>query len=572
MSQRKLKKIRQENAVSQVKEPVVVIQGIWQIIRENILFLVAVVVVSALIYANGWAANFVSDDYATIPNNPDITNFVTTMKLTPNIVSMSNTIIANMFGISSSIAFHVFNSIVFALVLITMFVLIYQMMGKTLAIMSVSLFAVHPIHVEAITWISGKPYSLFSFFSLIVLSSLILLFNKKGKKYLWLSLLNLIFCFKTDSTRTLGLVVFVIPLVVLYGDFLKGLKIDWVKVFLIGGALMALILFLVWPNIVNRVNTVNSGYNSSESVFYDPFFQYPTAMAKYLQLLYLPIDLTLYHTMFVLPTWLNWAILLSFATCIIYFHFRNKRMSFALLFIFAGAAASMAPVKVSWLVAERYMFFGSIGFCLFLAIILEDIYYRFKYVAYGLLVGILVFYSVRLFFRNIDWQTNHNLWVNTCQVSPNSHNAWNNIGDDYDKLKQYDNAVKGFTQSTVVKPNYADAYHNRANIFFKTGRLDLARDSYNTALHYSPGLYQTYLSLVQIDLMEKKLDLALTHAQEALKISPSDPQAGYVLAIVYSQMGQIDAANIVLNKILELYPNYSLAAQALTQLNAIPKK
>ncbi len=572
MSQRKLKKIRQETAVSIVKVPTKVVTGIRQIIKENYLYLLAVIFVSVLIYANGLAANFVSDDYATIPNNPDITSISATAKTSFNFVNMSNAVIANMFGIGSSVPFHVFNSIVFALVLVMMFVLIYQMMGKTLALISVALFTVHPIHVEAVTWISGKPYSLLSFFALLVLSSLILFFNKKDKKYIWLALINLIFCFKTDSTRTLGLVVFVIPLLVLYGDFLKGLKIDWGKVLLIGGVVVTLILILVWPNIVSRVNTVNSGYNSSESVFYNPLFQYPTAMAKYLQLLFLPIDLTLYHTMFVFPTWLNWAILLSFVTCIVYFHFRDRRVSFALLFIFAGAAASMAPVKVSWLVAERYMFFGSIGFCLFLAIIIEDIYYRFKYLAYGLMVGILVFYSVRLFFRNIDWQTNHNLWVNTCQVSPNSHNAWNNIGDDYDKLKQYDNAIKGFTQSTVVKPNYADAYHNRANIFFKTGRLDLARDSYNTALYYSPTLYQTYLSLVQIDLMEKKYDLALNHAQGALKIAPSDPQAGYVLAIVYSQMGQIDAAKVVLNKILELYPNYTLAAQALTQLNGLIKK
>jgi tetratricopeptide (TPR) repeat protein len=134
----------------------------------------------------------------------------------------------------------------------------------------------------------------------------------------------------------------------------------------------------------------------------------------------------------------------------------------------------------------------------------------------------LVLYSARIFFRNIDWNTNHNLWVNTCQVSPNSHNAWNNIGDDYDKLAsaettndgkltQYYNAIKGFTQSTVIKPNYADAYHNRANIFFKIGRLDLARDSYETAIYYSPNLYQTYLSLTQIDLMQNNLQLAYQH-------------------------------------------------------------
>ena len=171
--------------------------------------------------------------------------------------------------------------------------------------------------------------------------------------------------------------------------------------------------------------------------------------------------------------------------------------------------------------------------------------------------------------RNVDWQTNHNLWVNTCQVSSNSHNAWNNIGDDYDKLKDYANAIKGFTQSTIVKPNYADAYHNRANIFYKVGRLDLARESYNTALSFNPSLYQTYMSLIQIDLAEKKFDLALTHAQTAVQIQPNDPQPTYVLAVVYAQVGRTDEAEKILVNLLQQVPNYEPAKQALVQLKNI---
>jgi hypothetical protein len=51
-------------------------------------------------------------------------------------------------------------------------------------------------------------------------------------------------------------------------------------------------IVVAWPNITRRINIVNSGYNSTESIFYNPFFQYPTGVSKYLQLLWFPADLT----------------------------------------------------------------------------------------------------------------------------------------------------------------------------------------------------------------------------------------------------------------------------------------
>lgn len=274
--------------------------------------------------------------------------------------------------------------------------------------------------------------------------------------------------------------------------------------------------------------------------------------------------------MYIFPTWLNWSIILSYLGIMIYSFYKDKRYFFGLSFFIVVILPSMAPVKVSWLVAERYAFLASLGFCLILGLLLTDLFEKYKYATVAILSLITVLFSYRTISRNIDWQTNHNLWVNTCQVSPNSHNAWNNIGDDYDKLKQYDNAVKGFTQSTIVKPNYADAYHNRANIFFKTGRLDLARDSYNTALYYSPGLTQTYLSLTQIDLMEGKLDLALQHATTAYQQDPTSVQNAYVLAIVYAQSGNKQKSVELLKNILRVQPDFKLAIDALRQIEALP--
>jgi hypothetical protein len=535
---------------------------VWQTIKENWVFLAVMSIVITLIYLNSLNGDFVSDDYATILHNPDIATWKYAFT-SGGTTYFIHAMIAKIFGVFP-LPYHLFNTVLYIATCWLAFVFIDNLFGKKVAMVTMIIFAVHPIHVEAVSWISGKGYLIIAFYTFVSMLALIKYSETKKWLYLWVAIGSFILNFLNDKPRPFSLFLIIALYLLVRKVDLKNNRIFKMWPYFIGLAIVGVIL--AWPYIIARISVVNGGYNASESIFYNPFFQYPTGVSKYLQMLWFPTDLTLYHTMYTFPVWLNWAILLTYIVATIYFFFKNRPYFFALAFIMAGVLPSIMPVKVSWLVAERYMFLGSLGWCLFVGLILVDIGRRYKLLM-PILLGVVVAYSsVRVVMRNSDWQTNHKLWVNTCQVSPNSHNAWNNIGDDYDKLGQYENSIKGFTQSTVVKPNYADAFHNRANIFYKIGRLDLARDSYNTALSYSPALYQTYLSLVQIDLTEKKLDLALEHAQAALKIQPNNPQAGYVLAIVLSQSGQNDKAKLLLEEILRMYPGYTLAEDALKQM------
>jgi hypothetical protein len=571
MSQKRLKKLRKLQDVRESVKSVASMVGeklrIFKTLKENWLFLLLMCVAAIGVYINGMNGAFVSDDYATILNNPEITNWSYAFRGGASTYFI-NSIVAKVFGVSP-MPFHVNSLILFMITCVLGFVFIEHLFGKGVAWLTMSIFVVHPIHVEAVTWISGKPYLLIAMYVLISMLMFIKFIEVENLWYLGGALLSFVLGFLTDNPRPFSLFL-IIPLYL----WLKGIDIrrnKWWKYWPITLIPVAIITVFVWPHIMMRVGVVNSGVNASESVFYNPFFQYPTGMAKYLQLLWFPVDLTLYHTMYTFPVWLNWLILLNYLALIVYFGFKDKRYSFALIFIFVAILPSMMPVKVSWLVAERYAYLGSLGFCLFLGLLFQTISEKIKLVAGGLLIVILVAFSVRLMLRNIDWTTNHKLWVNTCQVSPNSHNAWNNIGDDYDKLKQYDNAVKGFTQSTVIKPNYADAFHNRANILFKMGRNDLARLSYNTALYYNPQLYQTYLSLVNLDLMEKDLDQALAHTKAALQFNQSDPTTNYILAVVLSQRGENQQAIDVLERLVRAYPQYRQAQEALVQLRGMKK-
>jgi len=564
MSQKRLKRLRKEAEVLGGQKMEVKVSGIREILRKNWKFLLILCLGVVAVYFNSLWGAFVSDDYATIPQNPQIMSFKAGV---PGLMTgLINWFLAITFGVGNPIAFHIMNLILYILILLIGFVCLKLLFDDgVIPCLAILIFAFLPIHVEAVSWISGKPYLLNALFVLLSMSLFILYSKTEKKKYLYYFIISLFLAFAAEKVRSLALVILLIFYWMAFDNKLKK-KVNIGKVLLVFGAIAAFGLIILGPSISERINSVNSGVNVSDSIFYNPFFQYPTAVAKYLQLIFVPTDLTLYHTMYVAPVWLNWLILLTYLTATIWYFFKDKKIFFALVFIFGAAAPSMAPVKVSWLVAERYMLLGSLGFGLLLAIIMEKFWESKKIVVVGLLSILIAFYGGRIVLRNIDWQTNHNLWVNTCQVSPNSHNAWNNIGDDYDKLAQvettdkakkdrYENAIKGFGQSFSIKPNYADAYHNQANIFYKIGRLDLARQGYEVAIYYNPGLVQTYQTLVQLDMMENnKVELS-KHLNTLIKLQPNDLQIRYLAAIAYQRVGMTDEAKKIADEMYKYYPN-----------------
>lgn len=574
MSQKRLKKLRREEKIEK-KDIFEVVLGFKGIIKENWKFILLLLLGTIGLYLNSLKGAFVSDDYATIPNNPEIMSFKNGMSGWMG--GLINWFLARLFGIGSPVHYHIFSLLVYLLVLITAFVFVYLILGKKQAMLTTILFTVLPIHVEAVSWIAGRPYLINALFLLLSMVILIYFLRTNKKKYLYYLLIFIPLAFFAEKTRFIALPLLAILYWISFDNLFKK-KINFGKILVIFGSLFLVVVIFIWPLLLTRINSVNSGINASESIFYNPFFQYSTAMAKYLQLIWFPADLTLYHTMYLIPGWVNWLILLTFLSLIGITFFKDKKMFFALSFIFLATAPSMAPVKISWLVAERYVFLGSLGWCMFLAMIFGKIANKTKTLSIILLILLVLVYGTRTFFRNIDWQTNHNLWVSACQVSPNSHNAWNNIGDDYDKLaqlekteegilKQYLNAVKGFTQSTIVKPNYADAFHNRANIFYKMGRLDLARESYKTALSFNPMMNQTYLSLIQISLIEKNYDLATEDLMNLKKMSPTDVQVWYIEAYIDIKKGDINKAKNILQTIVAQFPNYNDAVNLLKSIS-----
>lgn len=537
--------------------------SVKDIIRKNFGFLTLCTFGTILIYLNSLFGAFVSDDYATITQNRNILNFdLGSITGYPGLVKY---LVAVMFGTSNPFPYHLSSLLNYLIVILLVFIFTRLYFSNRISRYCTLIFSVLPIHIEVVSWISGLPYlgnAIFVLLFLILFS--IFLLNNDWKYFYWSIFIELL-CIWAEPVRGLASIILLILILLIFSEKFK-VKINYFKIVFGLVCLMIVGLILLWPRILFRIGVVNSGINFNNSIFYSPFEQYPASVSKYLQLLAFPTDLTLYHTMFVFPLWLSWSIILLYIVMLGYFFIKWKKGFFAMAFIFMATAPSMAPVKVSWIVAERYMFLGSIGFCIFLALIFEKIEKKFSIVAPILIGCIVIIYCIRIFYRNIDWQTNHNLWTSTCYVSPNSHNAWNNIGDDYDKVQDYKNAVKGFGMSFKIKPNYADAMHNQGNVFFKIGRLDLAKEDYMMSVKTNPRMHQSYMAWTQIELISGNYDTAYELSKKIVDLQPNNPQSWHIMGLAFQYKGDLENAKKAFTESYKLDSSYEPAVTSLKEL------
>ena len=184
-----------------------------------------------LAYANGLNNDFVSDDISAIVDNPHRAEFLWSARQWP--------MGAVLYGIRSTVAqIAGLNPIPYRLVNVLfhlgttnlLFLILSGTIGFGLAFASALIFAVHPILVEGVTWISGVPYSGYAFFILLAFW----LYRHEGKRInYWLSIVSYLAAL---SFQAIGMAF--APILTIYEIFNKRIRKSWWKLipfWLIGG-------------------------------------------------------------------------------------------------------------------------------------------------------------------------------------------------------------------------------------------------------------------------------------------------------------------------------------------------
>jgi len=393
-------------------------------------------------------------------------------------------------------------------------------MNKRIAVIAAALFAVHPILIESVAWISGSPYSISAFFFL--LSFLFYLFSESDKKYFRYSILFFVLSiFASEKAMALFLVF------ALYEFSFGSLKHNWKKVmpFFSIGIFLAI---LYVSKIGSRVSGVETMSYQQGGGMYNPLVQIPVAIGTYLKLIFWPAKLTLYQTemAFTQGQYVAFVlILLAFLGAVVWSWRKNKNIFFWLVFFVITLLPTLTPFKISWIVAERYVYLGTLGIIVVVALLFDKLLKlneNAKMVGYFALVVIIATLSVRTIIRNKDWKSEDTLWIATAQVAPSGQQIHNNLGDVYARQGDMQRAIQEFKMAIEINPNYADAYHNLANTYQQMGQLDLAVENYQKALSINPNLWQSYQNLAAIYFNSGQYDLAEENIRKALEINPGD--------------------------------------------------
>ena len=504
-------------------------------VRDNRLVLAGLAVLVLAVYFNSFFNGFVSDDvqgYALNQKVGDISNiFAGPLRFSPQGLL---SVIAYHLGGLHPFAFRVINIFLHLGSTILIFFILSLISKRNIAIVAASLFAVHPILIESVAWISGIPYSLYAFF--FFFSFLFYILSKNNKKYLYFSVI-----FYTLALASSEKAVVLFFALMIYEFAYGSVRLNWKKI-LPHAFISFLLIVLYLTKIGARVSNVEALSYQQAQGYDNPLIQVPIAIVSYLGLIFWPDKLTLYHTemsfsrgQFVFI----YIIFLLFIGLLIYTFKKNRKAFFWLAFFVIILLPTITPFRISWTVAERYVYPGTLGIFVAVAMLVDKLASfnaNAKIVAYSLLIMAIAGLSVRTIIRNADWKSEDSLWFATARVAPSGQNIHNNLGDVYARNGDLQKAVEEFMLAIQINPNYADAYHNLANTYHQMGQTEEAIKNYQKALEINPKIWQSYQNVASIYFEAGDIEAAYANIKKALEINPADPNLQANTKIIEERM------------------------------------
>jgi|YelNatPaOPRAMG01_1025707.scaffolds.fasta_scaffold98468_1 tetratricopeptide (TPR) repeat protein len=104
------------------------------------------------------------------------------------------------------------------------------------------------------------------------------------------------------------------------------------------------------------------------------------------------------------------------------------------------------------------------------------------------------------------------------KLRPDLAEAYNNRGNAYSDLKQYERALEDYNEAIRLKPDYAHAYYNRATTYSDLGRYQKAVEDYDTVIQLKPEETRAYLNRGSALFKLGNKELGCQDAQKACEL------------------------------------------------------
>jgi tetratricopeptide (TPR) repeat protein len=519
-------------------------------------------------YQPVWHAGFIWDDDTFLFNNPLIKQanglyqFWFTTKA-PDYFPLTSTTLWlewRLWG-TNPLGYHAVNVLLHALST----VLIWRVLARLKipgAWLAAALFAVHPVNVESVAWITERKNTLAMLF--YITSLFFYLRFEDTDRWLWYVIaLGSFVLALLSKTAVAPLPIVLLGLAWWQRDKISSRDVKRTLPFF--GVAVLLGLLTIWFQSHNAIG--------AEVVRADNIWS-RLAVAGWSVWFYLYKALLPVNLIFVYPKWqidatklLSYAPgLLVLAVAVVLWHYR-KGWGKAWLFGLGYFVVMLLPVlgfrdiyfmRYS-LVADHWQYFSIIGPIGLAAAGITWASGRlekknvFLVPAFSLILFLVL--GVLTWRQTCNYSDSETLWKMTIARNPDCLLAHDNLGIIFKEKGQIYEAVNQYQEAIRLNPDYAGAYYNKGIAYSKLGQYQLAIESYNEAIRRTPDNAFYYNNRGSAYYKLGQYQRAFDDFCLATRFKPDYADAYYNRGVAYSRSDQYQLAIEDFNKAIQLTPD-----------------
>ncbi len=553
----------------------------------------AVAVLAILPFLNALSTGFAFDDTPDIRENTVVTAGIDWLRilatpLHPGDLYRPFTVLT--FAINEKLApgaplpFHAVNVVLHAAVTVLVFATARRLFrGTRVAVIAAALFAVHPVHTEAVTSIVGRAELLAAFFGLITLLSAASADRPRPPLHAGaLRALSLIsFCLALLSKES---AVTILPLLLLFRIALRrealvsGLRremrsMDWLPY------LLCVAVFLLLRSYV--IEKIDLTPLDNPLAFVPVIVRLRSALAvlwDYFGLLLMPLVLAAdysYNQVAIANTW--WAprflggLALTLIALTVALRHRQAAVRFAAAFPFVAlAATSNLLFPIGTIKGERLLYLPSVGWVMLVAYLADRgcRSSRYRALTVTVLACMIGAFAARTWVRNGDWDDNATLYASMARTAPNSAKARYNFGTVLIEQGRYDAAMEQFGRALDAAQWAEGAALGMGIASEKAGHPARAVGWYRKALEITPEFSKAHNNLCRLLLIMGDFDAAVTACRRGLRHHPADANFLEGLGASLVGAGDVEKGLAVMRRALALKGHDEKLQTLLAQMEA----
>ncbi len=536
---------------------------------SRVVSFIAIFIITFLVFSKSITGIFIAlDDQVYINDNPfikliswqNIKNIFTTF-YNANYHPFTTLLYAieyKLFGMDAA-SYHIVSLFIHGINACFVFIIMEKLELKKISAFVCSLiFAIHPMHVESVVWISEQKDVLYSLFFLGGLVTYLNYLRNRKNKYLLITLILFLFSLFSKSAAVTFPLIMLLCDFYFKRDFNRKTVIEKIPFFLLSLAFG--IISILSQNAAGAINDDTMVPYS----FFQKIFVVGYALFYYIYKLIIPVDLcVLHYAPKIIPFYFYMCPIILLL--IIGFVWRSKHLKrsliFGFLFYLFSVILVVQIIPLGYvIVSDRYSYISYVGLIFIIGsihkLVKEDkipfLKYFKNYIDYIIAAAILIF-SYLCFQYIGKWQSSVLLFNDIAEKNPQSAYAYYSLGKVQNVGGDFLTALKSFNYSIELDSTIPETYFCRANIYFEQKKYNLAISDYLNAEKLKPSYPENLNNIAFLYSEIGQMENAIQYYSKAIAVAPTE----YLYqrrATCYTYLKNYSEALKDYNKTLEINP------------------